>query len=241
MEKPKLVAHYVHRVALRPLFPVPLNAGNILSFNCLAIVPPLAHGVQFPLCLPAWGKEPECHLTTLFENASVPTVAANMATAIDAPATPKRRGWLPLLTVLFLISYGLMTALIVEQGATIESQRALIRELFRDSTELSALRSRAQQEKTVADTQSHGQTPSVKTQVPLTPGVSTTPSTQTPSTQIPSTEAPSTQAPVTTVPSSQAAQQHRTQSKAVKQKPQFQMPTKPASDLVDDPRNLNVI
>jgi cytoskeletal protein RodZ len=159
-----------------------------------------------------------------------------MATAIDAPATPKRRGWLPLLTVLFLISYGLMTALIVEQGATIESQRALIRELFRDSTELSALRSKAQQEQTVADTQSHGQAPSAKTQVPLTPGVSTTPSTQTPSTQI-----PSTQAPVTTAPSSQAAQQHRTQSKAQKQKPQFQMPTKPASDLVDDPRNLNVI
>jgi hypothetical protein len=236
MGKPKLVAHYVHRVALRPLFRVPLNAGNILSFNYLAIVPLLAHGVQFPLCLPARGKEPECHLTTLFENASVPTVAATMATAIDAPATPKRRGWLPLLTVLFLISYGLMTALIVEQGATIESQRALIRELFRDSTELSALRSKAQQEQTVADTQSHGQAPSAKTQVPLTPGVSTTPSTQTPSTQI-----PSTQAPVTTAPSSQAAQQHRTQSKAQKQKPQFQMPTKPASDLVDDPRNLNVI
>jgi cytoskeletal protein RodZ len=159
-----------------------------------------------------------------------------MAPAIDAPATPKRRGWLPLLTVLFLISYGLMTALIVEQGATIESQRALIRELYRDSTELAALRTRAQQEKTVADAQSHAQTPSVKAQVPLTPGVSTTPSTQTPSTQI-----PSTQAPVTTTPSSQAAQQHRTQSKQEKQKPQFQMPTKPASDLVDDPRNLNVI
>ncbi len=159
-----------------------------------------------------------------------------MAPAINAPATPKRRGWLPLLTVLFLISYGLMTALIIEQGATIESQRALIRELYRDSTELSALRTRAQ-EKTVADAPSHGQPSSAKAQVPVTPGSSTTPSTQIPSTQIPS---PSTQAP-NSAPSSQAAQQHRTQTKADKQKPQFQMPSKPASDLVDDPRNLNVI
>lgn len=217
----------------------------------------LVHRMQFPLCLPAWGKEPECHLTTLFENASVPTVAATMAPAIDAPATPKRRGWLPLLTVLFLISYGLMTALIVEQGATIESQRALIRELYRDSSELAAIRTRAQQEKTVADAQNNNsQTPSAKIQTPATPGSALTPSiqspssltpstqtpsTQIPSTQIPSTQIPSTQAPATATPSSQAAQQHRTQSKPEKQKPQFQMPTKPASDLVDDPRNLNVI
>jgi hypothetical protein len=169
-----------------------------------------------------------------------------MAPAIDAPATPKRRGWLPLLTVLFLISYGLMTALIVEQGATIESQRALIRELYRDSTELSAIHMRAQQEKAIADAQSQGQAPAAKTQVPLTPGLSSSPSTQTPRNQIPSTQTPSiqipsTQAPVTTAPSSQAAQQHRTQSKTQKQKPEFQMPSKPASDLVDDPRNLNVI
>jgi hypothetical protein len=147
------------------------------------------------------------------------------------------------LTVLFLISYGLMTMLIVEQGATIESQRALLRELYRDSEELSALRSKAQQEKTVADTQSHGQAAKSKssvTQAPQAP-VTQTLSTQTPSAQIPSTQTPSTQAPTSTAPSSQAAQQHRTKNQAEKQKPQFQMPTKPASDLIDDPRNLNVI
>jgi hypothetical protein len=171
-------------------------------------------------------------LTTLLDNAAVPTVAT-AATALDAPAGPRKRGWLPLLTVLFLISYGLMTMLIVEQGATIESQRALIRELFRDSTELSALR-KAQQEKTVADAQHNLQTPSTRTQTPVTQD----PSTQAPS--VPSTRMPLTQAPATT-PSSQAAQQHRTKNQAEKQKPQFQMPTKPASDLVDDPRNLNVI
>ena len=123
-----------------------------------------------------------------------------------------------------------MTMLIVEQGATIESQRALLRELYRDSEELSALRVKAQQEKAMADAQHHGQ--SAKTQAPVT---------QNPSTQVPLTQIPSTQAPATTAPSSQAAQQHRAKNPTEKQKPQFQMPTKPASDLIDDPRNLNVI
>jgi hypothetical protein len=183
-------------------------------------------------------------LTTLLERAAVDSVVPTPNTP-DVPAVPKKRGWLPLLTVLFLISYGLMTMLIVEQGATIESQRALLRELYRDSQELSALRTKAQQEKTVADDLSHG--PSARVQVPVTQmqsiptPSSRTPSTQAPLTQTPSTQIPSTQAPATTTPSSQAAQQHRTQTKTEKQKPQFQMPTKPASDLVDDPRNLNVI
>jgi hypothetical protein len=166
--------------------------------------------------------------------------------AIDAPAARKRRGWLPLLTVLFLISYGLMTMLIVEQGATIESQRALIRELFRDSTELAAMR-KAQQEKTVAETQQTVQAPTAKTQTPVTQHSTVrTPSTQIPSTQAPLTQAPLTQtpltqAPATTSPSSQAVQQHRTQTKGEKQKQQFQMPSKAPQDLVDDPRTLNVI
>jgi hypothetical protein len=121
---------------------------------------------------------------------------------------------LPLLTVLFLISYGLMTMLIVEQGRTIDSQRALIRELFRDSTELSALKMRGQRQL--------AQLPSAKTDAP--------------STQIPSTQAPTNQAP-----SSQAGLQHGAQNQAAKQKPQFRMPSKPASDLVDDVRTLITI
>jgi hypothetical protein len=54
---------------------------------------------------------------------------------------PKRKHTLlPTLTVLFLIAYGLMTMLIVEQGNTIESQRLLIKQLFSDSAELSAMK-----------------------------------------------------------------------------------------------------
>jgi cytoskeletal protein RodZ len=128
------------------------------------------------------------------------------------------------LTILFLISYGLMTMLIVEQGRTIESQRALIRELFHDSTALSA-KTKAAQNST--------QSPSSKTKVPVT---------QNPSTHVPSTQHPSTQAPKAQAPSSQAApQQHHAQSHATQQKPAFRMPSKPAADLVDDVRTLTTI
>lgn len=47
---------------------------------------------------------------------------------------------LPILVVLFLTSYGLMTMLIVEQGKTIDVQRYLIGELFSDSNQLNNLK-----------------------------------------------------------------------------------------------------
>jgi len=50
---------------------------------------------------------------------------------------------LPVLVLLFLVSYGLMTMLIVEQGRTIDSQRTLIHQLLGDSFQLSALRGKA--------------------------------------------------------------------------------------------------
>lgn len=163
-------------------------------------------------------------LTTLFSSPTITTAAP-----IDAPSRRKKYGWLPLLTVLFCISYGLMTMLIVEQGATIESQRALIRELFRDSTELSATKMKAQRDKNVAQAQ-RSQVPSAKSPV-----------TQNPSSQTPSTQTPSSQVPANQVPSSQAAPQHRTQAPGEKAKPQFQMPSRPASDLMDDRRALITI
>jgi len=59
-----------------------------------------------------------------------------------APAAPaaKKNTFLPFLTVLFLVSYGLMTMLIVEQGRTIENQRAVMRDLLRDSEQLATLK-----------------------------------------------------------------------------------------------------
>jgi hypothetical protein len=88
-------------------------------------------------------------LTTLFGNTAIPPATT---------AASHKHGWMPLLTVLFLISYGLMTMLIVEQGTTIENQRTLIRDLFRDSAELSALKGKT--------TQHSGQTRSPKSQDP---------------------------------------------------------------------------
>ena len=138
----------------------------------------------------------------------------------EVPATPRKKyGWLPLLTVLFLISYGLMTMLIVEQGQTIESQRALIRELFRDSTELSAVKMKAQQEER-NQTQALAQN-----------------SSQNPSTQVPQITIPSTQAPSKQAPSAQAVPQQHAQNQA-KPKQQLQVPSRPASDLEDSRRAL---
>jgi flagellar basal body-associated protein FliL len=69
-------------------------------------------------------------------------------TAIDAAQSeaPKKKtsrtAMLPLLIVLFLVSYALLTLLVVEQGRTIESQRSLLREMLRDSTQLAALKNK---------------------------------------------------------------------------------------------------
>jgi len=142
----------------------------------------------------------------LFSNSAIENVVA-----IQPSSPPKKRSWLPLLTVLFLISYGLMTMLIVEQGSTIESQRALIRELFRDSTELSAMKMK--QAAAQAPAKSHAQNPS--------------------------SQNPSTQAPTKQAPSSQGVQPGRAQNQL--QKPPSQPPSKPASDLADQRRALITI
>jgi len=156
-------------------------------------------------------------LTTLFGTIEYKEVLE------EVPETPrKKHGWLPLLTVLFMFSYGLMTMLIIEQGQTIESQRALIRELFRDSTELSAVKMKAVEEHNHALASAQN------------------PSSQNPSTQAPSAQAPSIQAPMKQAPSSQAGPQQRLQNQA-KTKPEFQMPSKPAADLADHRRALVTI
>lgn len=148
----------------------------------------------------------------------------------EAPIAPKKLSLLPLLTVLFLLSYGLMTLLIVEQGATIESQRGLIKEMLHDSVELSAMKGKAIQDKYLADSQHRART---QAQAPLT---------QAPSTQAPSTQTPSTQMPMTEAPSTQVAPSHNARNEAGKvQKPRFQAPARPASDLADERRAVSTI
>ena len=120
-----------------------------------------------------------------------------------------------MLTVLFLISYGLMTMLIVEQGTTIENQRALIRDLFRDSAELTALKGKAVSENNVRRGKQQSNSPKGSV-----------------------TQDPVAQPPSSKAPSSQAVPQHRAQTNGSAQKPQVKTPSRPASDLTDDRRSL---
>lgn len=156
-------------------------------------------------------------------------------TPLNPVVEPKKKhSLLPILVVLFLVSYGLMTMLIVEQGRTIDSQRVLIHELFHDSQELSAVKQKAQAEETQAAV---AQDPSSQAS-PIQ-----APSTQTPLAQAPSAPsrvAPSHQAPAKQAPSTQANPQTHAQTEAAKQKP-FKMPSRPAADLVDADRSLNLI
>jgi hypothetical protein len=153
---------------------------------------------------------------------------AVMPVAAPDAAPKKKRTLLPLLTVLFLFSYGLMTMLIVEQGAAIQSQRNTIKILLRDSTELWAAKGKAITDQQMARVQAQ-----TRAQAPS----SQTPSTQTPSTQVPSAQAPSTQ-----IPSTQAAPRQHSQNRAAKvAKPENQHPPIPAADLVDQRRALRTI
>lgn len=72
------------------------------------------------------------------------------------------RSLLPVLTVLFLLSYGLLTMLVVEQSRTIDSQRGLIRDLFQDSVQLNGIKGKAVQKHNAeaqAKPRSQGQAP----------------------------------------------------------------------------------
>ena len=69
---------------------------------------------------------------------------------------------LPVLVVLFLISYGLLTLLVVEQNRTITSQRNLIGQLYSDSMQLTVMKNKEIQKERAAQgkTQSPVQAPS---------------------------------------------------------------------------------
>ena len=49
-------------------------------------------------------------------------------------------GTLTILIFLFVVSYVILTSLVIEQGRTIESQRALLHEMLQDSTQLATLK-----------------------------------------------------------------------------------------------------
>jgi hypothetical protein len=106
--------------------------------------PPLVFKLLFPLCLRARGGDWGSAMLNL--------------TADSEIVVPKpKHTMLPVLVVLFLLSYGLMTMLIVEQGRTIDTQRFLIRQLFTDSTQLSAMKGADVQKQNQGKAHAHGQ------------------------------------------------------------------------------------
>jgi hypothetical protein len=119
---------------------------------------------------------------------------------------------LPVLVVLFLVSYGLMTLLIVEQGTTIQAQRSLIQQLLGDSTELSKLKGQAKQAEQAA--QAHEQSAQIQTD--------------------PEIQAPSTQA-------APAEKTHAAHKGGKVQRPEPERPPMPASDIADARRSLKSI
>jgi|SRR5277367_2785693 len=70
--------------------------------------------------------------------ATLTVVYSTESVAPRAGARPA--AMLPLLVILFIVSYGILTMLVFEQGQTIESQRGLIREMLKDSTQLATLK-----------------------------------------------------------------------------------------------------
>ena len=90
-------------------------------------------------------------MTTLFGDTRLGNTTFSSTTVIPiVPPKKKPLSLLPLLTVLFVISYGIMTLLIVEQGTTIQAQHNLIQVLLGDSTQLWALKGKAIHDKQMA-------------------------------------------------------------------------------------------
>ncbi len=91
--------------------------------------------------------------------------------AVSPDLAPKKKhSLLPLLTILFIVSYGLMIVLIVEQSVAIESQSSLIHMLMRDSSQFWAAKGKAIAQQKAAQARAQGpsaKAPSAQAQAPM--------------------------------------------------------------------------
>jgi len=145
-------------------------------------------------------------------------------TAVVAQKNQKKHSLLPVLTVLFMVSYGLMTMLIVEQGSVIQSQGNLIKVLLPESTELWKTKGKALGEQQMAKNRAQhtGQSLSGQAQVPPAPNA--------------------TVRGQSTETSKEGAPQTHTQNRTGRiTKPGTHLPPVPATDLVDHRRSLVTI
>jgi hypothetical protein len=132
--------------------------------------------------------------------------------APSAEPAKTRGALLPLLIILFVASYGILTMLVVEQGRTIEAQRGLLQEMLKDSTQLADLKGKLAH----ADSE-HSQTK--------------------PAAQAPRKEKPSASSG-NAAPKSPSSEVRRPGKSARASK---QIPEKPAEDLQDPRRSTNII
>jgi hypothetical protein len=142
-------------------------------------------------------------------------------TGESAAAKPKH-SMLPLLTVLFLVAYCMMTVLIIEQARTIDTQRNLIIQLFDDSAQLSAMKGKEVQRRN-AENQAHANAPAPK---------------QAPSSQVKERDSQAQSSPSQVTPQANAKSERHT---GKLRKPVPLKPPKAASDDGDERRTLNSI
>ena len=160
--------------------------------------------------------------------------------AKTAGMSRRKRSLLPLLIILFLISYGMLTKLVIDQDRTIDSQRTLIHLLFKDNLHLSALNKAEGRSQTKASqgTSSNGlQTPSSKSPTMQTP-LNRVPSNNVSRNQVPSVKGPSTQAlsekdPLIQVPSGKTTAQNSAKTERKSGKAQKPAPNRPPAELTD--------
>lgn len=129
-----------------------------------------------------------------------------------APRTTARQiPVLPVLVILFIVSYVILAMLVFEQGQTIESQRTLIREMLKDSTQLASLKGKLARDDSKR----------LQSQLPA---------------QADHKDAKAGAAPATTTGSDKETKRPAKSARSLKQVPQ-----KPSSDLEDVRRSTQVI
>jgi hypothetical protein len=152
--------------------------------------------------------------------------------AIVNAATIRKRKLtaLPLLVVLFVISYFLLTKLVIEQDKTIDSQRSLIHMLFKDNVYLSTLRKHAAEWSKKAKTLGNSQP-----QAGI--AASQNPASNSQSSHVSSlAEIPSAQVPVIQVPSSKVGPQANAKTNRKARKAEKTHPAPP--DELTDPSDM---
>ena len=138
---------------------------------------------------------------------------------------------LPLLVVLFVISYFLLTKLVIEQDKTIDSQLSLIHTLFKDNVYLNTLHEHAGEGSKTPKTRGNSQ-PQAGIAASQNPA-SESPSSHVSSlAEIPSAQVPLAQVPVIEVPSSKVGPQANAKTNRKARKAE-KAPPAPPVELTD--------